>query len=915
MLQKLTNELKLHDVGEIIDGRDASTHWTFVTNNDVNDRRNFTYKRIDYILASSLQGVEDAYIDSTYLVNPLGVAPELYDSFSDHVPISIRLNLFTLAGALRPDTTRFPTMTKTKYPEEGVLRQHPKVISQFGNFTRHLDEGSKLLMQNPGLFSEIATKEELDTYTTKLQDILGNSLPHPFQRTFRPGTIKIPRSKEMSKVRARIAHLKAVRRAVSALHKYSTATNQGANTCATFKIVTAARLTIRNGRYVETIRAPSFAHRRFDIDEEEVVEWMKEVETKRKALWHEYREREKEFRDTRSKEFIERYQKEAAKYSHELRVMCYPKNHSESAMAVIVNGGELVVDRDGIKNAYKESWAELAKGSHQDNSSSGDNPKLEDFVRDVPEYALLKHEVGTRSSQVYATVGEEEMADVIRLTPKRAGNPLDNVEVATLKLIFELADVPEVPKGTDLDPAMYKLCQENCAQLKTLILGLTNAIITTGIFPKAFLNGVIVPLFKKGDNRDLNNYRGITLLPILYKLVTKIINNRMMKVISNSNGMSDIQAAGRPNFSCLTQVNVLQNVIKHAHRHNKPLYILSTDVRKAFDTVNFDAFLNSLSYIGFDEKVRNMIHNLQTGFNCTVRSPVGYTDFFPVEQGCKQGCALSPLRFNIVYDIFLKFIEHNNMGYKWEVKHAKIPEGMRRQGDDGHVLNIPGCAFADDNLIMSDDPIEFKKMIGLFSLFLKAVGLNLGPSKCHYTTFIPNGETPPEISVPDHMGNACAIPHRPNTIPFEYLGYLMVVGDISIGAAAIWKHHNMKLVRKFTKAIERMELSSFRQTEVVRIVNADIHSILGYFFAGNWMAMKTAGKKKEEGDASCNTVNGLSQAVWELVSKKLKCMLCTPRGAVFNKSSGRGFGVDNVVTTYYTAKIDNLLHAVHSPSK
>ncbi|KAK3246985.1 hypothetical protein CYMTET_43505 [Cymbomonas tetramitiformis] len=374
------------------------------------------------------------------------------------------------------------------------------------------------------------------------------------------------------------------------------------------------------------------------MGEEEVDEWMKEVETKRKALWHEYREREKEFRDTKSKEFIERYKKEATKYSHELRVMCYPKNHSESAMAVIVNGDELVVDRDGIKNAYKESWAKLAKASHQDNSSGGDSPKLEDFVRDVPEYASLKHEVGTRSSQVYANVGEEELHDVIRSTPKRAGNPLDNVEVATLKLIFELADRPEVPKDADLDPIMCQLCQENCAQLKTLILGLTNAIITTGVFPDAFLNGVIVPLFKKGDNGDLNNYRGITLLPILYKLVTKIINNRMMKVISNSNGMSDIQAAGRPNFSCLTQVNVLQNVIKHAHRHNKPLYILSTDVRKAFDTVNFDAFLNSLSHIGFDEKVRHMIHNLQrSGFNCTVRSPMGYTEFFPVEQGCKQG--------------------------------------------------------------------------------------------------------------------------------------------------------------------------------------------------------------------------------------------------------------------------------------
>jgi hypothetical protein len=150
----------------------------------------------------------------------------------------------------------------------------------------------------------------------------------------------------------------------------------------------------------------------------------------------------------------------------------------------------------------------------------------------------------------------------------------------------------------------------------------------------------------------LNNYRGITLLSTLYKLVTKILTNRMLETVDLAGAISDLQAGGRANRSCLSQVSLLTNVISHSHRRNHPLYLVSTDIRKAFDTVSYESFAASLRLVGYDEKVVNLIHNLQANFECVVRTPLGNTSPFKINQGCKQGCALSPLRFILVYGIF-----------------------------------------------------------------------------------------------------------------------------------------------------------------------------------------------------------------------------------------------------------------------
>ena len=67
----------------------------------------------------------------------------------------------------------------------------------------------------------------------------------------------------------------------------------------------------------------------------------------------------------------------------------------------------------------------------------------------------------------------------------------------------------------------------NEALLKTLYV-MFNNIFKVGYFPAQWSEGLVVPLHKKGSINDVNNFRGITLLSCIGKLLSRILNNRLM---------------------------------------------------------------------------------------------------------------------------------------------------------------------------------------------------------------------------------------------------------------------------------------------------------------------------------------------------------------------------------------------------
>ena len=83
-------------------------------------------------------------------------------------------------------------------------------------------------------------------------------------------------------------------------------------------------------------------------------------------------------------------------------------------------------------------------------------------------------------------------------------------------------------KSADTDGIVNEYIKHSPELFLQLYVKLFNQILTSGKIPKKWLKGIIVPIYKnKGDPRDADNYRGITLVSCLAKLFTSLLNNRL----------------------------------------------------------------------------------------------------------------------------------------------------------------------------------------------------------------------------------------------------------------------------------------------------------------------------------------------------------------------------------------------------
>ena len=277
--------------------------------------------------------------------------------------------------------------------------------------------------------------------------------------------------------------------------------------------------------------------------------------------------------------------------------------------------GVISYDSTKIANEFGSYFASIGKNLAEK------TPSPEQSVDDY----IAKIEQNPRSMFMHPTT-KSEIRSLIRMLPNKLSSGYDSINNVLLK----------------------KLDNELISPLTLLF----NQSIKSGIFPQQIKSADVVPLFKSKNHLHRTNYRPISLLLTISKLLEKVIHKCTYDFLENTSQLYEGQYGFRSKHSCENAIqNLLSDIVK-GDTNNKITTAVFLDLSKAFDTLSHPILLKKLERYGVRGKCLTWYESYLNGHDLRSKcqtSPGEYTYSTPqpVVYGTPQGSCLGPLLFTI----------------------------------------------------------------------------------------------------------------------------------------------------------------------------------------------------------------------------------------------------------------------------
>ncbi|MCH95507.1 LINE-1 reverse transcriptase like, partial [Trifolium medium] len=210
-----------------------------------------------------------------------------------------------------------------------------------------------------------------------------------------------------------------------------------------------------------------------------------------------------------------------------------------------------------------------------------------------------------------------------------------------------------------------------------------NGKLTRGI------NSTFIALIPKVDSpQKLNDFRPISLVGSIYKILAKVLANRLQMVIGSV--ISEVQSAFIKDRQILDGILIANEVVDEARKYHKELLLFKVDFEKAYDSVDWSYLDTVMCKMSFSALWRKWIKECVSTATTSVLVNGSPTDEFPLERGLRQGDPLSPF-------LFLLAAEGLNVMMRAMVQ-SNVFTGYSVGAVDPTVVSH--LQFADDNLIL-----------------------------------------------------------------------------------------------------------------------------------------------------------------------------------------------------------------------
>ena len=299
-----------------------------------------------------------------------------------------------------------------------------------------------------------------------------------------------------------------------------------------------------------------------------------------------------------------------------------------------------------------------------------------------------------------------------------------------------------------------------------LILHLVNSSISTLTFPDSWKVAIVTPIHKSGDQKHPGNFRPISILPSLSKILEKVVCSQLTSYLITNQILSPSQYAYRPSHS--TEDAVL-DIVEWAARSvdvGEVASLTSIDLSKAFDSIDHQLLLDKLGWYGISSP---WFSSYLSGRSQLIRG--GSTAALPLSHGVPQGSIVGPILFLIFVNDLSCFLRHGRL-----VSYA----------DDTQILDPTPSNPCDLQVLKSRAEENIKCLQHWFSL---THSLKMNADKTCFTL----------LGTQNSIDRASGFALRVNDVDIRPAKHIKVLG-VLLDQTLSWETHISSIVRR-TNAI------------------------------------------------------------------------------------------------------------------
>ena len=323
--------------------------------------------------------------------------------------------------------------------------------------------------------------------------------------------------------------------------------------------------------------------------------------------------------------------------------------------------------------------------------------------------------------------------------------------VAETQKAIDQLQIGKAPGADGIPPEIYKM---GGLALVEHLTGIFQSFWRKGELPQDLKDANIMHLYKnKGDKSVCDNHRGISLLSIAGKIITRVLLNRIIEHLADS-VVSESQCGFRKKRGTIDMIFAVRQLQEKCVEQHQDLYMLFIDLTKAFDTVSRPGLWSILAKLGCPPNFIRMVRLFHDGMMARVIHDGVVSEPFPVTNGVKQGCVLAPTLFSLLFSEMLSSaLANTDAGITICYRTDGCFFNLRRLKANTKVREalIRDFVFADDCALAAHSESELQCLATCFSTAAKAFGLTVSirnsvvmhqpaPATC---------ETEPSISIDD----------------------------------------------------------------------------------------------------------------------------------------------------------------------